>query len=53
VPPIIEVDRLSKSFGDITAIDGVSFTVGAGEIFGFLGRTAPASRPPSKFLRRS
>jgi ABC-2 type transport system ATP-binding protein len=36
-PPAISVDKLRKSFGDIEAVRGVSFAVGAGEIFGFLG----------------
>ena len=30
-------ENLSKKFGDITAVDGVSFDVRKGEIFGFLG----------------
>ncbi|HYC26776.1 MAG TPA: ATP-binding cassette domain-containing protein, partial [Nitrososphaerales archaeon] len=35
---IIEVDGLTKVFGDkLRAVDGVSFTVEEGEIFGFLG----------------
>ena len=34
---LIEVDRLVKKFGDLTALDHVSFTVEEGEIFGFLG----------------
>jgi len=35
--PIIEVDRLVKRYGDVTAVDGISFTVEPGEIFGMLG----------------
>ena len=35
--PMIEVRGLEKSFGDVTAVAGVSFTVGRGEIVGFLG----------------
>ena len=35
--PIIEVDNLSKQFGEIKAVDGVSFQVEEGEVFGFLG----------------
>jgi ABC-2 type transport system ATP-binding protein len=35
--PAIEVEGLSRSFGAFKAVDGVSFTVGAGEIFGYLG----------------
>jgi ABC-2 type transport system ATP-binding protein len=34
---MIEVEQLRKSFGDLTAVDGVSFTAGKGEIFGLLG----------------
>lgn len=33
----IEVHNLTKRFGSFTAVDGVSFTVKRGEIFGFLG----------------
>ncbi len=35
--PDVEVDRLSKRFGDFTAVDEVSFTIEHGEIFGLLG----------------
>src|SRR5262245_18530873 len=34
---IIEVDSLVKRYGDHTAVDGVSFAVEQGEIFGILG----------------
>ncbi len=34
---MIEVQDLTKSFGDKTAVDHVSFTVNKGEILGFLG----------------
>ncbi len=33
----IEVENLSKRFGDIPAVDQISFQVNKGEIFGFLG----------------
>jgi ABC-2 type transport system ATP-binding protein len=33
----VEAIDLTKRFGDFTAVDGVSFTVGRGTIFGFLG----------------
>ncbi len=35
--PSIEAQGLTKHFGDFTAVDGVSFTVAPGEVFGFLG----------------
>jgi ABC-2 type transport system ATP-binding protein len=34
---MLVVDSLVKTFGEIRALDGVSFTVGPGEVFGFLG----------------
>jgi ABC-2 type transport system ATP-binding protein len=34
---VIEVDSLTKRYGDLTAVDDVSFDVEAGEVFGFLG----------------
>jgi len=34
---IIEVEGLVKRYGNITAVDGLSFSVGQGEIFGLLG----------------
>jgi ABC-2 type transport system ATP-binding protein len=33
----IEVEHLSRRFGGFTAVDDVSFSVGTGEIFGYLG----------------
>ena len=37
IPPAIEVDELAKSYGEVEAVRGVSFTVPPGEVFGFLG----------------
>jgi ABC-2 type transport system ATP-binding protein len=37
MPPILEVQNLVKKFGDLTAVDGVSFNIQAGEIFSLLG----------------
>jgi ABC-type multidrug transport system ATPase subunit len=34
---MIEVQNLTKRFGNFTAVDGASFSVGKGAIFGFLG----------------
>ena len=33
----IKVDNLEKKFADITAVNGVSFEVQPGELFGLLG----------------
>jgi ABC-2 type transport system ATP-binding protein len=37
VSPVIEAIELSRSFGQVRAVDRVSFAVGPGEVFGFLG----------------
>ena len=34
---MIDVENLSKKFGDVTAVDEVTFHVNEGEVFGFLG----------------
>ena len=34
---IIEAENLTRKFGDLTAVDNVTFKVNQGEIFGFLG----------------
>ena len=36
-PQVIEVDQLTKRFGPVTAVDGLSFTVHPGHVTGFLG----------------
>ena len=35
--PILEIDRVTKRFGGLTALDEVSFSVAAGEIRGLIG----------------
>ncbi len=35
--PAIEVHKLSKRFGSLVAVDGISFSVEPGEVVGFLG----------------
>jgi ABC-2 type transport system ATP-binding protein len=35
--PAIEAEGLTKKFGDLTAVDGVTLRVEEGEVFGFLG----------------
>jgi ABC-2 type transport system ATP-binding protein len=37
MPAILEADSLVKKYGDVAAVDGVSFDVDAGEVFGLLG----------------
>ncbi|HWE65614.1 MAG TPA: ABC transporter ATP-binding protein, partial [Acidimicrobiales bacterium] len=35
--PMVEAHGLTKRFGEFVAVDGVDFTIAAGESFGFLG----------------
>lgn len=46
----VHVDRLTKVFGDFTAVDQVSFQVHKGEIFGFLGPNGAGKTTVIKML---
>lgn len=48
--PPLQVDRLTKRFGDTVAVDGISFAVSAGEIFGFLGPNGAGKTTTIKLL---
>jgi ABC-2 type transport system ATP-binding protein len=37
MPAILEVDNLSKKYGDFEAVKGISFSVEEGDVFGLLG----------------
>jgi ABC-2 type transport system ATP-binding protein len=47
---IIEAKNLVKKFGDLTAVDDVSFSVEKGEIFGFLGPNGAGKSTTIKML---
>jgi len=34
---VLELRDLARRYGDVVALDGISFTVGAGQMFGFVG----------------
>ncbi|MBA4103065.1 MAG: ABC transporter, partial [Arthrobacter sp.] len=36
-PTVITAENLTKTYGDVAAVDGISFSVPAGESFGLLG----------------
>lgn len=48
--PLLQVDRLTKRFGDTTAVCGISFSVVPGEIFGFLGPNGAGKTTTIKML---
>ena len=49
-PFAIEVDKLTKRFGDFTAVDAITFKVKKGEIFGFLGANGAGKTTAIKML---
>jgi len=49
-PPAIEVAGLSKTYGEVEAVRGVSFTVPRGEVFGFLGPNGAGKSTTIKML---
>ena len=46
----IEAEHLTKKFGDFTAVNEVSFRIGRGEIFGFLGSNGCGKTTTMKML---
>ena len=48
--PAIRAEGLTKRFGDFTAVDSVSFEIGRGEIFGFLGSNGCGKTTTMKML---
>ena len=47
---IIEVNGLTKRFGTFAAVDGISFSVSRGEIFGFLGANGAGKTTAMRML---
>ncbi|MBN1133601.1 MAG: ATP-binding cassette domain-containing protein [Methanosarcinaceae archaeon] len=48
---IIVAEKLQKSFGKLIAVDGVSFTVEEGEVFGFLGPNGAGKTTAMKMIQ--
>jgi len=47
---VIQVENLTKKFGDFTAVNSISFEVKQGEIFGFLGANGAGKTTAMKML---
>ena len=47
---VIEVQNLTKRFGSFTAVDHITFDVGKGEIFGFLGANGAGKSTAMRIL---
>src|SRR5919199_6664587 len=48
--PMIRVQHLKKQFGDVTAVDDITFEVRRGEIFAFLGPNGAGKTTTIKML---
>ncbi len=48
--PAVEVEALTRRFGDKTAVDGIGFRVEPGEIFGFLGPNGAGKTTTQRIL---
>lgn len=47
---VISVEGLTKRFGEFTAVDGITFDVSKGEVFGFLGANGAGKTTAMKML---
>lgn len=47
---VIHTENLTKKFGSFTAVDNISFSVGRGEIFGFLGANGAGKTTAMRML---
>jgi lipooligosaccharide transport system ATP-binding protein len=51
ITPVIVAENLEKRFGEFLAVDGVSFTVNTGEVFGFLGPNGAGKTTTMKMIQ--
>jgi len=45
---MINIENLTKKFGEVTAVDGLTFSVDEGEVLVFLVQMVQARRPQSE-----
>jgi lipooligosaccharide transport system ATP-binding protein len=50
VPVIIQAQDLTKTYNGVVAVDGIGFTVRAGEVFGFLGPNGAGKTTTMKMI---
>src|SRR5688572_17936447 len=48
--PVIKVSNLSKHYGEIRAVDDISFEVKEGEVYGFLGQNGAGKSTTIRML---
>ncbi len=49
-PAIITVNHLTKDFGEVKAVDDLSFTVSSGQVYGFLGQNGAGKSTTIRML---
>lgn len=49
-PPMIQVDQLTRRYGPVTALGGISFAIPAGQVVGFLGPNGAGKTTTLKIL---
>src|SRR5437867_8543218 len=52
-PAVIEARNLTKRYGQLTAVEGVTFAIQAGECFGFLGPNGAGKTSTVKMIHCS
>ncbi len=50
MPAAVEVRELAKRYGEVRAVDGISFTVAEGEVFGLLGHNGAGKTTTIRLL---
>lgn len=50
MPPVIQVKHLTRYFGEIKAVEDLSFTVPAGQVYGFLGQNGAGKSTTIRML---
>ena len=50
MPSLVETERLRKTFGPIVAVDGITLSVGKGEVLGFLGPNGAGKSTTMKMI---
>ncbi len=50
MPPVVKVQNLSKTFKNFCAVDDLSFQIGNGEVYGFLGQNGAGKSTTMRML---